>query len=101
MSTVIQEQPADVVLMGLGVMSGTIAAELSIAGIKVVGITRGPYWNFVTDFPQTKYDEWGIGFQRKFDFPASLQTTTVRNSINQFALPARRPTFPIQYHSLG
>lgn len=101
MSTVIQEAPADVVLMGLGVMSGTIAAELSIAGYNVVGVTRGPYWNYATDFASNKYDEWGIGFERKFDFPASLQTTTIRNNVNQFALPARRPTFPIQYHSLG
>ena len=101
MSTVIQEQPADVVLMGLGVMSGTIAAELSLAGYKVTGVTRGPYWNYAVDFASNKYDEWGIGFERKFDFPASLQTTTIRNNVNQFALPARRPTFPIQYHSLG
>ena len=62
---------------------------------------RGPYWNYATDFASNKYDEWGIGFERKFDFPASLQTTTIRNNVNQFALPARRPTFPIQYHSLG
>jgi gluconate 2-dehydrogenase alpha chain len=101
MSNIIQEKPADVVLMGLGVMSGTVAVELSRAGYSVVGITRGPYWNYITDYPSTKYDEWGIGFQRKFDFPASLQTTTIRNNASQFALPARRPTFPIQYHSLG
>jgi gluconate 2-dehydrogenase alpha chain len=101
MSTVIQNAPADVVVMGLGALSGTIAAELSLAGYKVVGVTRGPYWNYVSDFSTNKYDEWGIGFERKFDFPANLQTTTVRNNINQFALPARRATFPIQYHSLG
>ena len=101
MSTVIIDPPADVVCMGLGVMSGTIAAELSLANYKVTGVTRGPYWNYAVDFASNKYDEWGIGFERKFDFPASLQTTTIRNNVNQFALPARRPTFPIQYHSLG
>jgi len=101
MSTVITEQEADVVVMGLGFMSGTIAAELSLANYKVVGVTRGPYWNFNVDFTTNKWDEWGIGFERKFDFPASYQTTTIRNNVNQFALPARRPTFPIQYHSLG
>ncbi|MDG6925329.1 MAG: GMC family oxidoreductase [Nitrososphaerota archaeon] len=101
MSTVIQEPAADVVLMGLGVMSGTIAAELSIAGYKVVGVTRGPYWDYVTDFSTTKYDEWGIGYGRKFDFPQRLQTTTIRNSSSQYALPTRRSTMPIQYHSLG
>ena len=101
MSTVIDEQPADVVLMGLGVMSGTIAAELSTAGFKVVGITRGPYWDFVNDFSTTKYDEWGIGFLRKFDFPASLDRPTMRNTTTQFALPVRRPILPDQWHSLG
>jgi gluconate 2-dehydrogenase alpha chain len=101
MSTIIKEQAADVVVMGLGVMSGTIAAELSLAKYKVVGITRGPYWDHSIDYSMTKYDEWGIGFERKFDFPASLQTTTIRNTSTQFALPARRSTFPIQYHNLG
>jgi gluconate 2-dehydrogenase alpha chain len=101
MSTVITEPAADVVLLGVGVVSGTIAAELTMAGYKVAGIVRGPYWNFTTDFSTTKYDEWGVQWERKFDFPGSLQTNTIRNNANQFALPTRRATFPIQYHSLG
>jgi len=101
MSTIVQEPAADVVVLGLGVTSGTIAAELSIAGYKVAGVTRGPYWNYATDFASTKYDEWGVQWERKYDFPASLQTMTIRNNSNQFALPTRRATFPIQYHSLG
>ncbi len=63
MSTVITEPAADVVLLGCGVVSGTIAAELTLAGYKVAGITRGPYWNYQTDFSTTKYDEWGIGWE--------------------------------------
>ena len=101
MSTVITEPVADVVLLGMGVVSGTIAAELTAAGYKVAGITRGPYWNYTTDFSTTKYDEWGIMFERKFDVPYQWGAQTIRNNSNQFALPARRPTFPIQYPSYG
>jgi gluconate 2-dehydrogenase alpha chain len=101
MSTVINEPAADVVLMGVGVVSGTIAAELTAAGYKVAGIVRGPYWNFATDFATTKYDEWGIQWERKFDVPYPWGAQTIRNNANQFALPVRRGTFPIQYHSFG
>ena len=87
--------------MGVGVVSGTIAAELTAAGYKVAGITRGPYWNYATDFASTKYDEWGIQWERKFDVPYAWGAQTIRNNSSQFALPARRATFPIQYHSFG
>ena len=101
MSTVITEPAADVVLLGVGVVSGTIAAELTAAGYKVAGMVRGPYWNYATDFASTKYDEWGIQWERKFDVPYAWGAQTIRNSSTQFALPARRATFPIQYHSFG
>ena len=101
MSTIIQEKPADVVVMGLGVMSGTIAAQLSLAGHSVVGITRGPYWNYANDFASNKYDEWGIGFMRKWDFPATWDSPTMRNTTSQFAMPIRRGILPNQWHSLG
>src|SRR5271163_2181789 len=90
MSTVITEPAADVVLLGVGVVSGTIAAELTAAGYKVAGVTRGPYWNFTTDFST-----------RKFDVPYSWGAQTIRNNANQMALPVRRATFPIQYHNFG
>lgn len=110
MSTVITETPVDVICLGVGYMSGVIAAELAnpvftkkINGIgyKVVGITKGPYWDYVNDFSTTKYDEWGVGLGRKYDSPLPLQSTTIRNTTNQFALPVRRYTMPIQYHALG
>src|SRR5689334_11709567 len=53
MPTTITEPAADVVLLGVGYMSGAIAAELSIASLnggknyKVVAITKGPYWDYV------------------------------------------------------
>jgi len=107
MPTTITEPKADVVLLGVGYMSGVIAAELSIASLnnsknyKVVAITKGPYWDYVNDFSMTKYDEWGVGLGRKYDSPLPLQSATIRNTPYQFALPVRRYTMPIQYHALG
>lgn len=97
----ITEPAVDVVCLGVGFMSGVVATELAIAGYKVVGITKGPYWDYVNDFSTTKYDEWGVGLGRKYDSPLPLQSTTIRNDQSQFALPVRRYTMPIQYHALG
>ena len=89
------------VCLGVGFMSGVVAVEAALAGYTVAGITKGPYWDYVNDFSTTKYDEWGVGLGRKYDSPLPLQSTTIRNSSNQFALPVRRYTMPIQYHALG
>jgi gluconate 2-dehydrogenase alpha chain len=91
-TNVINEPPADVVVLGLGVTGGIVATELAMANYKVVGIEKGPYWNFNTDFAPVKYDEWGIGFHRKFDHPLPMSTYTIRNNDNQYALAARRNT---------
>ena len=101
MSTVITEPTKQVVCLGVGYMSGVVATELALQGYSVVGITKGPYWDYVNDFSMTKYDEWGVGLGRKYDSPLPLQTTTIRNDSSQFALPVRRYTMPIQYHALG
>jgi gluconate 2-dehydrogenase alpha chain len=102
MPTTLPPEPAvDVVCLGVGYMSGVVAAELALAGHTVVGITKGPYWDYVNDFSTTKYDEWGVGLGRKYDSPLPLQSATIRNNMNQFALPVRRYTMPIQYHALG
>jgi gluconate 2-dehydrogenase alpha chain len=100
MSTVIQEPAADVVVLGLGMTGGIVAAELSIAGYNVVGIDKGPMWNYTSDFSQTKYDEWGIIVMRKFDHPLPLSTFTFRNNTDQFALPIRRYT-STQFIAMG
>jgi gluconate 2-dehydrogenase alpha chain len=54
----------------------------------------------VNDFSQTKYDEWGIMYLRKFDHPLQMFTYTLRNDSEQFALPVRR-YFIDQYISPG
>jgi gluconate 2-dehydrogenase alpha chain len=100
LSTIIQEEPVDVVVMGLGVAGGVVATELAVKGYKVAGITKGPYWDFVSDFAPVKYDEWGVMMMRKFDHPLTIQTSTLRNNGAQLALPMRRYT-PNQVISLG
>ncbi len=100
MSQTIQHSSADVVVLGMGTMSGVIAAELTANGNKVVGIERGPYWDYNSDFYATKYDEWGIGYMRKFDMSRAITTPTLRNNKDQFALPVRRTTMG-QIHSEG
>ena len=84
------EQPVDVCILGLGVAGGVIAAEAALAGYRVVGIEKGPYWDYAKDFSMTKYDEWGIMYHRKFDHPLRLFTYTLRNNSNQMAVPVRR-----------
>jgi gluconate 2-dehydrogenase alpha chain len=97
---VIQEPEADVCVLGLGVASGIIATELATAGYKVVGIEKGPYWDYQNDFALTKYDEWGIMILRKFDHPLRMFTYTLRNDSQQLALPVRRYTME-QYIAAG
>jgi gluconate 2-dehydrogenase alpha chain len=90
--------------MGMGMMGGIVATQLAIDGYKVAGIDKGPFWDFSTDFALTKYDEWGTTIMKKFDHPLPLFTTTMRNNINQFALPIRRYTvsqFPANGHGVG
>ena len=102
MSTPIQHPQTDVVVLGLGHMGGPIAAEMTKAGYNVVGIEKGPFWDFNTDWRQdNKDDEWAIAVERKFDHPLYISTFTIRNTTNQFALPVRRYTKNIQYHALG
>ena len=104
MSTVITEPAVDVVVMGLGTMGGLVATQLVVDGHKVAGIDKGPFWDYATDFAQTKYDEWGTTIMKKFDHPLPLFTTTMRNYSTQFALPIRRYTvsqFPANGHGVG
>ncbi len=102
MSAPITHPAVDVVCLGLGHMSGPVAAELVKANYKVVGLEKGPYWDFNTDWRQDqKDDEWAIVVERKFDHPLYISTFSIRNTMDQFALPVRRYTKQVQYHALG
>src|SRR5438445_10610057 len=93
MPTTITETPADVVILGVGYMSGVIAAELSDPllnngkAYSVVAITKGPYWDYVTDFSTTKYDEWVVGWGGKSESRLHLQLPTTRTTPYEYVLP--------------
>lgn len=90
MSQVIQHNSVDVVVLGMGTMSGPVAQELAMDGYSTVGIERGPSWDFYNDFFANKYDEWGTGQMAKYDHQLNISTATLRNNRFQYALPLRR-----------
>jgi len=99
---VVTHPQVDAVVLGLGVTGGNVAAELSVAGRSVVGIDKGQYWDWSTDFsPANVHDEWSQAIERKFDHPLNISTFSVRNDRNEFANPVRRYTKIIQYQTLG
>ena len=105
MSTVITEPAVDVVCLGLGQMSGPVAAELSLAGFSVVGLEKGPYWQFTQDWTEDHvHDEWGVAVLHKFDHPLYISSMTFRNNANQMALVKRRYNQygdPVVGHGVG
>ncbi len=45
-----KEKEVDICIVGMGAAGGVLAYELSKAGLQVVGIEAGPFWNPSTDF---------------------------------------------------
>ncbi len=106
MSTTITEPAADVVVVGLGATGGIICAELVKAGLKVVGIDKGPYLDYSVDFAESqKFDEWKTQFAHFYDHHLSMWTYSIRNEPTQFAIPVRRYTKSIstvpEAHEVG
>ncbi len=93
----------DLVVLGLGPVGGHVATELAVSGHTVVGIEKGPYWNYATDWhPSVTHDEWAIPVERKFDTHSlQINTYTLRNNREQFAPPVRRNTKLGQVTTLG
>jgi len=54
---------ADVCIVGAGAAGGVLAYELSKAGLKVVVIEAGPFWNPQTDFASDELSMTGLGWQ--------------------------------------
>jgi gluconate 2-dehydrogenase alpha chain len=101
MSTVITHPAADAVILGIGPMGGDISVKLATAGIKTVGIERGPYWDYSIDYSHAKYDEWAIIYAHRFDGPLTQHTFTLRNDRTQFAMPVRRYLGQAHGHGYG
>jgi len=81
----------DVAIIGLGWTGAILAYELSSMGLDVVAIERGPWRDTATDFPPA----WAPDELRNvirlglFQQPAQ-STVTLRNNLNQTALPVRK-----------
>lgn len=54
---------ADVVIVGAGAAGGVLAYELSKAGLKVVVIEAGPFWNPQSDFASDELSMQHLGWQ--------------------------------------
>ncbi|MBK0099659.1 GMC family oxidoreductase [Erwinia sp. S63] len=81
---------ADVVIVGLGWCGSLIAEELTRAGLNVVAIERGPWFETATDFPPSvDTDELRWDTRRSMLLPPAVETTTFRNNVTQTALPSR------------
>ena len=80
----------DALTVGVGWTGGIIAAELTKAGLHVVGLERGEYRNTAPDFqiPQV-HDELSYGVRLKLMQDAAVETVTFRNDASQTALPLR------------
>ena len=81
---------ADAVIVGLGWCGSLIAEELTRAGLNVVAIERGPWFETATDFPPSvDTDELRWDTRRSMLLPPAIETTTFRNNRSQTALPTR------------
>ena len=80
----------DALTIGVGWTGGIIAAELTKAGLHVVGLERGDYRNTSPDFevPQI-HDELSYAVRLKLMQDAAVETVTFRNDSSQTALPLR------------
>ena len=54
---------ADICIVGAGAAGGVLAYELSKAGLKVVVIEAGPFWNPQTDFASDELSATHLGWQ--------------------------------------
>lgn len=78
----------DVVTVGVGFVSGVVAAECTKAGLSVVGLERGSF-RTVDDFAEI-HDEWRYGVNYGLMQDLSKETVTFRNTRDMRALPMRQ-----------
>lgn len=84
-------RPVDVVTVGVGLAGAIMARELVAAGLKVVGLERGPSRDTVPDFQAPAiHDELRFAIRKALMQDNVKETVTVRNSSDQTALPMRR-----------
>ena len=83
----------DAVMVGMGFTGGILAKELTMAGLSVVGLERGPDRRPKEDFvlPRIR-DELRFNARIELMGDNAVDTITFRNSSDQTALPIRRWT---------
>lgn len=81
----------DVVIIGLGWTGAILAHELASEGLDVVAIERGPWRDTSTDFsPAWAPDELRYAVRLGLFQQPAQSTVTLRNNLNQTALPVRK-----------
>src|SRR5882757_9506207 len=84
-------RPVNVVTVGVGMTGGIMGKELAAAGLKVVGLERGPMRDTVPDFQSPAiHDELRFAIRKALMQDNVKETVTFRNSADQTALPIRR-----------
>jgi gluconate 2-dehydrogenase alpha chain len=80
----------DVVVVGLGWAGSIIANELADEGLSIIGFERGPWRDTAADFNvASAADELRYSRRQDLMLRTRQNTTTVRNSVNETALPMR------------
>jgi gluconate 2-dehydrogenase alpha chain len=81
----------DVAIIGLGWTGSILAYELASTGLDVIAIERGPWRTTAQDFPPSwAPDELGYAVHLDLFQRPAQSTVTMRNSLNQTALPVRK-----------
>jgi gluconate 2-dehydrogenase alpha chain len=83
--------PTDAVILGVGLVGTILGRELTKAGLKVVGLERGPPRFTVPDFQApAMHDELRYSIHKQLIQDSATETVTFRNNASQVALPMRR-----------
>ena len=81
----------DVVVVGIGWVGGIIAAELTKAGLNVLGLERGHLRGRNTgDWMERKFDELRYAIRYELFQNTANETWTLRHNLSETALPMRQ-----------
>src|SRR4029453_9378957 len=86
------QKKVDVVVVGVGWVRGIIAAELTKAGLNVLGLERGHLRGRNTgDWMDSKFDELRYAITYDLFQDAANEPWTLRHNLREPALPLRQP----------
>jgi gluconate 2-dehydrogenase alpha chain len=84
-----RHKPVDAVVVGLGWAGSILAAELTKAGLTVVGIERGPNRSPSGDVYRGAHDELRYAVRSELAQNPATETWTLRHDLTETALPLR------------